>query len=112
MYKKTLAVAGVLATLVGCGTTPPNPVNYVTYRDEPLVKQVETGMTRSQALTLGGAPSSEVQRTVKPGACNNYVLNKEGREQTYYVSFNAAGIVDGKGFLTCQQMEANERALK
>ncbi len=45
MYKQTLAILLASATLAACGSRPENPVDYVTYRDEPLVKQVENGMT-------------------------------------------------------------------
>ncbi|RMM87177.1 DNA-binding transcriptional activator OsmE, partial [Pseudomonas savastanoi pv. glycinea] len=59
MYKKIFAATFVLATMAGCSnTTVQNPVDYVTYRNEPLVKQVENGMTRQQVLTIGGEPSS------------------------------------------------------
>lgn len=112
MTLKFLAAGGVLLALVGCGTTPENPVDYVTFRNEPLVKQVDKGMTPQQVLTIGGTPSTQMQRTVKPGACNNYVLNRDGHQQTYYVSFDATSHVDGQGFMTCEQMETNERAMK
>ena len=47
MYNKILAATFSLAALAGCSnTTVQNPVDYVTYRNEPLVKQVENGMTR------------------------------------------------------------------
>lgn len=108
MYKHILPAALALAAVTGCATKLENPTDYVTYRNEPLVKQVEDGMDRQQVLTLGGPPSSEVRRAVHPGTCNNYVLNKEGHQQPYYVSFDANGRVDGKGFMTCEQHERNE----
>jgi osmotically inducible lipoprotein OsmE len=109
MIKQSLAFAAVLATLGGCATNPENPVDYVTYRHEPLVEQVKVGMTKEQALTLGGPASSEMARSVYPGSCNNYVLNHEGKEQPYYVAFDANDRVQDKGFLTCKEMETNER---
>ncbi|BAP43101.1 osmotically-inducible lipoprotein OsmE [Pseudomonas sp. 21LCFQ02] len=112
MYKQILAASCVLATLAGCGsTTVQNPVDYVTYRDQPLVKQVENGMTRQQVLTIGGEPSTTVQRKVNPGTCNNYVLTKDGHQQVYHVSFNSDGRVVHKGFMTCEQREQNEKAM-
>ncbi|MCD5981149.1 osmotically-inducible lipoprotein OsmE [Pseudomonas syringae] len=112
MIKKSLAAAFVIAAVSGCAnTTVQNPVDYVTYRNEPLVKQVEDGMTEQQVLTIGGTPSTRVQRKVHPGVCNNYVMTKDGHEQVYHVSFNANGRVDNKGFMTCEQREANERAM-
>lgn len=111
MLKKSLAAMFILAAVSGCAnTTVSNPVDYVTYRDQPLVKQVENGMTQTQVLTIGGTPSTRVQRKVHTGMCNNYVLNKDGHEQVYHVSFDANGRVDNKGFMTCEQREANERA--
>ncbi|MDD1968808.1 osmotically-inducible lipoprotein OsmE [Pseudomonas putida] len=112
MYKQSLAVVFAMAALAGCSsTTLQNPVDYATYRNEPLVKQVDDGMTEQQVLTIGGEPSTRVHRKVHPGTCNNYVLNKDGHQQTYYVTFNANGRVDNKGFMTCEQREANERAM-
>lgn len=112
MYKQSLAVVFAMAALAGCAsTTIPNPVDYATYRNEPLVKQVDDGMTEQQVLTIGGEPSSRVHRKVHPGTCNNYVLNKDGHQQTYYVTFNSNGRVDSKGFMTCDQREANEKAM-
>ncbi|MFC3607162.1 osmotically-inducible lipoprotein OsmE [Stutzerimonas tarimensis] len=111
MSKPLLLVATVasLSILAGCATHTQNPLDRYTYRGEPLVKQVETGMTRDRVLALGGEPSSTVDRRARPGTCNNYVLYREGKEQPYYVSFDGAGRVDGKGFLTCRQLEENQR---
>lgn len=42
MYKQSLAVVFALAALAGCtSTTLQNPVDYATYRNEPLVKQID-----------------------------------------------------------------------
>ncbi|HXQ99725.1 MAG TPA: osmotically-inducible lipoprotein OsmE [Pseudomonas sp.] len=112
MYKQSLAVVFAMAALAGCtSTTLQNPVDYATYRNEPLVKQVDDGMTEQQVLTIGGEPSTRVHRKVHPGTCNNYILNKEGHQQAYYVTFNANDRVDNKGFMTCEQREANEKAM-
>ncbi|MBM7061275.1 osmotically-inducible lipoprotein OsmE [Pseudomonas sp. UL073] len=112
MYKQTLVVLGVLGAVAGCATKPENPVDYYTYRNEPLVKQVEDGMSQQQVLTIGGTPSSKEQRSVHPGSCNNYVLNVDGHQQAYYVTFDSAGKVDSKGFMTCAQHEQNQRELE
>jgi len=55
MYKHSLAVLAVAAVMTGCSTIE-NPVDYVTFRNEPLVKQVDHGMTREQVRTLGARP--------------------------------------------------------
>ncbi|KPX34903.1 MULTISPECIES: osmotically-inducible lipoprotein OsmE [Pseudomonas syringae group] len=112
MYKKILAATFVLATMAGCSnTTVQNPVDYVTYRNEPLVKQVENGITRQQVRTIGGEPSTTIERKVNPGTCNNYVMYKDGHKQVYHVSFNSDGRVTNKGFMTCEQREQNEKAM-
>lgn len=110
MYKQTLAVLSVVALTAGCAVNPENPVDYVTYRDEPLVKQIEDGMSKQQVLTIGGPPSSQINHSDKPGSCNNYVLSRDGHQQVYYVSFDANGQVDSKGFMTCEQHSANQEA--
>ncbi|CAD5107023.1 osmotically-inducible lipoprotein OsmE [Zestomonas carbonaria] len=112
MYKQTLIVLCVLGSVAGCATKPENPVDYYTYRNQPLVKQVEDGMTRQQVLSIGGTPSSEVQRQLQPGTCNNYILTEAGHQQPYYVRFDSAGRVDSKGFMTCEQHEKNQRELE
>lgn len=111
MYKQTLAAFCVLASVAGCSTTPENPVDFVTYRNEPLVKQVEKGMTMQQVITIGGSPSTVVDGTAtsKGGTCNNYILNKEGKQQPYYVTFDSTGHVDSKGFMTCAQHATNQK---
>ena len=39
MYKQSLAALFVMATLAGCASTKvQNPVNYITFRNEPLVR--------------------------------------------------------------------------
>ena len=59
MYKQTLAILLASATLAACGSRPENPVDYVTYREEPLVKQVENGMTIAEfPTTLEAAEAS------------------------------------------------------
>jgi osmotically inducible lipoprotein OsmE len=110
MYKYTLAALVVAAATAGCSTME-NPVDYATYRDEPLVQDVRKGMTRDEVLTIGGPPSSEVQNTVTAGTCNNYILNVDGKEQPYYVTFTDQGRVEGKGFMTCEQHQNNKRRL-
>ncbi len=107
MNMKNIAMLSAAAVLAGCAGH--NPVDRVTYRHEPLVKQIEHGMNKDQVRTLGGPPSSEFRRTAHAGSCNNYVLNRDGKEQTYYVSFNGEGRVDGKGFTTCEEIDRQQR---
>ena len=110
MHKHSLALLTAAAVVSGCSTFE-NPTDYVTFRNEPLVKQVDHGMTRDQVLTLGGPPSSEVQNSVTGGTCNNYVLNVDDVEQPYYVDFAPNDRVDSKGFMSCEQHQNNQRRL-
>ncbi|MCY1281980.1 Osmotically-inducible lipoprotein E precursor [compost metagenome] len=110
MYRHTLLAMVVLAAVAGCASTKvQNPVNYVTYRDEPLVRDVEKGMSKSDVLRIGGTPSSTQERLMKPGSCNSYILTTDGRQQPYYVSFDGNGQVDGSGFMTCSELDRHER---
>ncbi|EKT4468208.1 osmotically-inducible lipoprotein OsmE [Pseudomonas putida] len=110
MYKQTLAIFLTSAALAGCGSHPENPVDYVTYRDEPLVKQVENGMTMQKVIAIGGSPSSATDLP-NGGTCNDYILNRDGHQQPYYVRFDATGHVDAKGFKTCKQREEDREAV-
>lgn len=101
---------GIATILAGCAGTLENPADHFTYRNEPLVQQVDNDMSKQQVLEIGGPPSSETARTVQPGTCNDYILTRDGHQQPYYVSFNSAARVDGQGFMTCKMMESNERA--
>ena len=110
MYKQTLAILLASAALAGCSSRPENPVDYVTYRDEPLVKQVENGMTMQKVIAIGGSPSN-MSDLPNGGICNDYILYKDGKQQPYYVRFDATGHVDAKGFKTCKQRQEDSDAL-
>jgi osmotically inducible lipoprotein OsmE len=109
MSKQALLLACALASMAGCASKLENPTDYYTYRDQPLVKQVEEGMTESQVRNIGGPPSSSARRKVNTGICNDYILNQDGHQQAYHVSFDGSGRVEEKGFMTCQQREQAER---
>lgn len=111
MNIKVLVAVVSLSTLVGCaGSKVENPVDYVTYSAQPLVDKVDHDMTSKEVMQIAGPPSSTIYRSVEPGTCNNYVLSEDNHKQPYYVSFNSSDRVDGKGFMTCEQMEKNARA--
>ncbi|QVM90864.1 osmotically-inducible lipoprotein OsmE [Pseudomonas entomophila] len=110
MHKRTLAILLASATLAACGSRPENPVDYVTYRDEPLVKQVEHGMTMQKVIAIGGSPSNVIDLP-HGGTCNDYILNRDGHQQPYYVRFDATGHVDAKGFKTCKQRQKDSDAV-
>ena len=55
MYKRSLLALLVLASVAGCASTKvQNPVNYITFRDEPLVRNVEKGMSKDEVLRILG----------------------------------------------------------
>ena len=109
-YKRSLLALLVLASVAGCASTKvQNPVNYVTFRDQPLVRNVEKGMSQEEVLKIGGTPSSTQKRLMKPGSCNSYILSKDGQQQPFYVSFDGSGRVDGSGFMTCSELDRHER---
>lgn len=110
MDKRSLLALLMLASLAGCAsnTKVQNPVNYVTFRDAPLVHDVDKGMSKEQVLRIGGTPSSTQKRAKGLGSCNSYILNKDGQQQAYYISFDNTGKVDGKGFMTCSELERRE----
>lgn len=109
MYKQTLAILLASATLAACSSRPENPVDYVTFRDQPLVKQVENGMTMQKVIAIGGNPSNAIDLP-HGGTCNDYILNRDGHQQPYYVRFDATGHVDAKGFKTCKQRQQDSDA--
>ena len=111
MYKQTLAILLASATLAACGSRPENPVGYVTYRRGPLVKQGEDGMTMQKVIAIGGSPSNVIDLP-HGGTCNDYILNRDGKQQPYYVRFDATGHVDAKGFKTCKQREEDSDAVR
>ncbi|AWM58871.1 osmotically-inducible lipoprotein OsmE [Pseudomonas songnenensis] len=112
MLNRTIYAIVPTLLLVGCSGNVQNPVDRITFRDEPLVRDVENGMSQARVLTIGGEPSRTSGRSVVPGLCHDYILNRDGKQQPYYVSFDGTGRVDGQGFLTCRQLEENQRNLR
>lgn len=100
MYKPLVAIAAVLAALAGCATP-----EYLTYRNEPLVAQVEEGMSTQQVLSIGGPPAAMSERSASRGSCHDYLFSHGDQQQPYSVSFDAAGKVEHKGFISCAERE-------
>ncbi len=107
MIKPLLTTLTVLAILTGC-STPPKQI----YRDQPLVAQVKKGMSKQQVLDIGGQPVSVSKRSVNPGTCLDYLFTKDGQQQPYHVSLDAAGKVDHKGFVSCAGREQADQSAK
>ncbi|MGH8438799.1 MAG: osmotically-inducible lipoprotein OsmE [Pseudomonas sp.] len=97
MNKAIFALVAMLSAASGCAT------DSHVYRDQPLVAKVETGMNKEQVQSIGGKPLSETGRTVVPGTCFDYMLTQPGKKQPYHVSFDGAGKVDHKSFMTCAE---------
>ncbi|MBD2839895.1 osmotically-inducible lipoprotein OsmE [Pseudomonas sp. JM0905a] len=95
MKKLQFVMILALAALGGCFGNP------VTYRDEPLVAKVQTGMSKQQVLEIGGRPALTATRKAQPGTCNEYLFTHMGERQPYMVSFDANDNVDHKDFRTC-----------
>ncbi|MCQ4262428.1 transcriptional regulator [Stutzerimonas stutzeri] len=112
MFKHAIYAIAPVVLLVGCSGNVQNPVDRITFRDQPLVRDVETGMSQERVLAIGGEPSKASARRAVPGLCHDYILNRDGKQQAYYVSFDASGRVDGQGFLTCKQLDENQRNLR
>lgn len=108
MKRTILLGTASLLLLSGCAQLR-HPVDRFTYRQEPLVREVEHGMSQERVLAIGGKPSSAQARQVRPGLCHDYILSHGSQQQPYHVSFDASGHVDGKGFSTCHQLEEHQR---
>jgi osmotically inducible lipoprotein OsmE len=107
MTKPLLTTLAILAVLTGC-STPPKQI----YRDQPLVVQVKKGMSKQQVLDIGGQPVSVSKRSINPGSCLDYLFTKDGRQQAYHVSLDAADKVDHKGFVNCAGREHADQSAK
>jgi osmotically inducible lipoprotein OsmE len=97
MNKPLCALVVAVAATGGCSTESR------LYGDQPLVANVETGMSLDQVRQIGGQPQSISQRTVVPGTCFDYTLKKDSRRHAYNVSFDDKGKVDHTSFLTCAE---------
>ncbi|MDQ7915049.1 osmotically-inducible lipoprotein OsmE [Pseudomonas sp. 102515] len=110
MNKKIAVATALLAgtVLAGCSSvknTADYTVGRVEFREQPLVKQVDKGMSKADVLRIGGTPSGTYTRKYRPGTCNNYVLNKDGKEQVYSIGFDSMNRVDSKDFETCESAD-------
>lgn len=107
MIKPLLTTLAVLAVLTGC-SPPPKQI----YQDQPLVAQVKKGMSKQQVIDIGGPPLSVSKRSVNPGSCLDYRFTKDGQQQAYHVSLDAADKVDHKGFVNCAGREHADQSAK
>lgn len=107
--KMLVAVAAAITLLAGC-TAYDRAESYVT---KPIVKDVKKGMTREQVRELAGPPATEATLTHARGKCQTYVLNeRNGKRQTYFVSYDEAGKVMNYGFQNCSDYDRNPQENK
>ncbi len=101
-------IAGVvLAVLSGC-TTYDRAESFVT---KPVVKDVKKGMTREQVRQIAGSPSTEITMVHARGTCQTYVLGeRDGKLQTYFVSYSDTGRVMNYGFQSCKEYDTDPQA--
>lgn len=97
MNKRLFALLVVLLATTGCAT------NAQVYRDQPLVANVDTGMSKDQVQRIGGTPLAVSDRTAVLGTCFDYMLSQGSQRQPFNVSFDEAGKVDHKSFMTCAE---------
>ena len=97
MNKLVYPLVVVLTALSGCNT------DAQVFKDQPLVANVETGMSKEQVQQIGGPPLAVSDRSVEPGTCFDYKLTPPGKQQPYNVSFDSRGKVDHTSFMTCAE---------
>ena len=99
--QSSLILLGALLA-AGCASTDPrSPVDSVVYRNEPLVKDVRTGMTRDEVLRIGGPPSRATPNAGRTGQCHDYVLYHDGKQEPFVVAFDGNDPVYRRGFHSC-----------
>lgn len=104
MKLKVLAVMLGTGVLVGCA----GQTSHANFHHQPLVKDVHLNMTEASVRSVAGAPASTYRRQSRVGTCYNYVLTSQGESTPYFVSFDAAGVVDNKGFKTCREFDRSQ----
>ncbi|OLF53398.1 osmotically-inducible lipoprotein OsmE [Pseudomonas chlororaphis] len=97
MNKACVVMIALLPALAACTS------DSHVYRNQPLVANVETGMTQEQVRQIGGEPLAVTPRTVELGTCFDYALTQAGRKQSFNVSFDGNGKVDHTSFITCAE---------
>lgn len=101
---KVMGCIAAALTLSGC-TTYDRAESYVT---KPVVKDVKKGMTRDQVRQIAGTPSTEITMVHARGTCQTYVLGqRDGKAQTYFVSYNDTGRVMNYGFQSCAEYDTD-----
>lgn len=104
MKKLVLAVCTVAAFSVLAGCTAYDRA--ASYVKEPVVSDVKVGMTKQQVRAIAGQPSTSVTLIHAKGTCDTYaVAPRDGKVQTYFVSYNDTGHVMNKGYQSCSEYD-------
>ncbi|MNR41084.1 Osmotically-inducible lipoprotein E precursor [compost metagenome] len=75
--------------------------------DEPVVSSVKAGMTKQQVRAIAGEPSTSATLVYAKGTCDTYAVKpRDGKVQTYFVSYNETGQVMNKGYQTCSEYDS------
>ncbi|MCX0499992.1 osmotically-inducible lipoprotein OsmE [Erwinia billingiae] len=102
-----IGAAVALAVLSGCSAYD-RAESYVT---KPVVQDVKKGMTRQQVRDIAGPPSTEITMVHARGTCQSYVLGeRDGKIQTYFVSYGDTGRVMNYGFQSCKEYDTDPQA--
>ncbi|WP_411704387.1 osmotically-inducible lipoprotein OsmE [Edaphovirga cremea] len=111
MNKKMLMLmaAGAVSISILSGCTAYDRAS--SYVAEPVVSDVKVGMTREQVRQIAGPPSTTATLVHAKGTCETYaVAPRDGKAQTYFVSFNETGHVMNKGFQSCAEYDQDPQA--
>ncbi|QHA88732.1 osmotically-inducible lipoprotein OsmE [Serratia rhizosphaerae] len=106
--KLVLAVCttAALSILAGC-TAYDRAASYVK---EPVVSDVKVGMTKEQVRAIAGQPSTSATLVHAQGTCDTYaVAPRDGKAQTYFVSYNDTGHVMNKGYQSCSDYDSQPK---
>lgn len=108
MNKKMLImVATAVSVLAGCSTYD----RATSYVSVPVVSDVKVGMTRAQVRAIAGPPSTEITMIHAKGTCQTYAVDpRDGKAQTYFVSYNDTGHVMNKGYQTCSSYDKDPQS--
>ena len=104
-----LGAAAVLTMLAGCTAYDRTKDQFT----QPVVKDVNKGMSRAQVAQIAGKPSSEVTMIHARGTCQTYILGqRDGKIETYFVALDDTGHVINSGYQTCAEYDTDPRNSK
>lgn len=103
---KTGSIGAALSLLMLSGCSVYDKAE--SFFTKPVVKEVKKGMSRDQVHQIAGMPSTAITMMYARGTCETYILGKrDGKLQTYFVSYNEAGQVMNYGFQSCTEYDTD-----